>query len=403
MSIAVKLLGLFGISKKQYDAREHYVVGRWRCMRTKIQKKIRTAVYAFALPLIVGSAIFTMPTFEAQAKDKWYPIKVDVWEPPFNDNLERKSSNYVALEEATKRWRLCASIPHLKDPYWSAVNFGLIDEAKRLGVGLRLVEAGGYDHGDNQRQQIITCMASGADALIVSSISADGVNDLVEKYVAAGKIVIDMINGMSSKKMTARVGVNFFDPGFAIARHIVNMKLNSGKPVKVAWFPGPDGPTWVDQGDRGFNEGLKNSTAKIVVTAKGDTGRATQGALVKKALDEHKDIDVITGTTVTAEAAIDLLRRRKLQKKVKVLAYYYGPGVHRGIKRGSIVAAPTDLQSVQARIAVDLAVRALEGRPFLKHVGPKVIVVDRGNIKSFDESTSLPPRGFRPIFSINDW
>lgn len=375
-------------------------------MGRKILNRIRSALNALGFLLIVGgaiAAIVTMPTIESQAKDKWYPIEVDVWDPPFNNDLKRKSSSYVALTKATKRWRLCVSIPHLKDPYWSAVNFGLIDEAKRLGVGLRLVEAGGYDHLDNQRKQIVACMASGADALIISSISADGVNDLVEKYVGVGKVVIDMINGMSSKKMTARAGVNFFDPGFAIARHIVDLKLNPGKPVKVAWFPGPDGASWVDQGDRGFNEGLKNSTAMIVVTAKGDTGRATQGALVRRALDDHPDLDVIAGTTVTAEAAIDLLRRRNLHKKVKVLAYYYGPGVHRGIKRGSIVAAPTDLQSVQARISVDLAVRALEGKPYLKHVGPKVIVVDRGNIKSFDETTSLPPRGFRPIFSVNDW
>jgi len=372
-------------------------------MRTRLQNKIRAVICAFALPLIVGSAVVIMPALEAQAKDKWYPVEIDVWDPPFNDDLQRKSSSYVALEKAAKKWRLCVSIPHLKDPYWSAVNFGLIDEARRLGVSLRLLEAGGYDHLDNQRKQIVDCMASGADALIISSISADGLNDLVEKYMGLGKVVVDMINGMSSKKMTARAGVNYFDPAFAIARYIVDLKLNPGKPVKVAWFPGPDGATWVDQGDQGFIEGLKNTSARIVATARGDTGRATQGALVKKALDEHPDLDVIAGTTVTAEAAIDLLRRRSLPKKVEVLAYYYSPGVHRGIKRGSIVAAPTDLQSVQARIAVDLAVRALEGKPYIKHVSPKVIVVDRKNIKSFDETTSLPPRGFRPIFSVNDW
>jgi len=372
-------------------------------MRSKIQSKIRAVICALALPLVAGSVIVTMPAHDGQAKDKWYPVKVDVWEPPFNDEFKRKNSSYVALDKAAKQWRLCVSIPHLKDPYWSAVNFGLIDEARRLGIGLRLVEAGGYDHLDNQRKQIDDCMASGADALIISSISADGLNDLVEKYTSLGKVVIDMINGMSSKKMTARASVNYFDPAFAIARYIVDLKLNPGKPVKVAWFPGPEGATWVDQGDQGFTEGLKNSSARIVVTARGDTGRATQGALVKKALDDHPDLDVIAGTTVTAEAAIDLLRRRNLAGKVKVLAYYYSPGVHRGIKRGSIAAAPTDLQSVQARIAVDLAVRILEGKPYFKHVSPKVIVVDRGNIKSFDETTSLPPRGFRPIFSVNDW
>ena len=337
------------------------------------------------------------------ARDIWYPVEVDVWDPPFNTELKRRKSKYVALEKASRQWRLCVSIPHLKDPYWGAVNFGLIDEAKRLGVGLRLVEAGGYDHLANQRKQIVDCMSSGADALLVSSISADGVNDLVEKYVGMGKPVIDMINGMSSTKMSAKAGVNFFDPGFAIGSYIRKLEINPGKTVKVAWFPGPDGATWVAQGATGFRAALKDSSIEITVSAKGDTGRATQGSLIRKALDAHPDLDVIAGTTVTAEAAIEILRRRGLDKKVRVFAYYYGPGVHRGIRRGNVIAAPTDLQAVQARMSVDLAVRVLENKPFLKHVGPRVIVVDSNNIRKFDATTSLPPRGFRPIFSVNNW
>lgn len=354
-----------------------------------------TAVALVALTLAWAPAL--------EAKIKWYPIEVDVWDPPFNDELKRRKGSYVALDKAAKPWRLCVSIPHLKDPYWGAVNFGLIDEAKHLGVGLRLVEAGGYDHLENQRKQIVDCMSSGADALIVASISADGVNDLVEKYVGLGKPVIDMINGMSSTKMTARAGVNFYDPGFAVGAYIRRLNPKPGQAYKVAWFPGPAGATWVAQGDQGFRQAIKGSSVEITATAKGDTGRATQGALVKAALEAHADLDVIAGTTVTAEAAVDLLRRRGLDKKVKVFAYYYGPGVHRGIRRGSVVAAPTDLQAVQARISVDLAVRALEGKPYLKHVGPRVIIVDRSNIKDFDATTSLPPRGFRPIFSVNNW
>ena len=54
-------------------------------------------------------------------------------------------------------------------------------------------------------------------------------------------------------------------------------------------------------------------------------------------------------------------------------------------------------------MSVDLAVRALEGKPYFRHIGPKVIVIDRKAVKTFDASTSLPPRGFRPIFSVNDW
>jgi protein TorT len=76
--------------------------------------------------------------------------------------------------------------------------------------------------------------------------------------------------------------------------------------------------------------------------------------------------------------------------------------VHRSIGRGEITAAPSDLTVLQARIAVDVMVRILEKRDYYKHVAPRVTVVDRNNIKEWDTSTTLAPRGFRPIFSINE-
>jgi protein TorT len=76
--------------------------------------------------------------------------------------------------------------------------------------------------------------------------------------------------------------------------------------------------------------------------------------------------------------------------------------VNRSIRRGDILAAPSDMTVLQARIAIDVMVRILEKRKYFKHVAPKVTVVDRDNIKTWDSSTTLAPRGFRPIFSINE-
>ena len=50
---------------------------------------------------------------------------------------------YEPLRKATKKWRICASYPHLKDSYWLSVNYGMVLEAERLGVALEVVEAAG--------------------------------------------------------------------------------------------------------------------------------------------------------------------------------------------------------------------------------------------------------------------
>jgi protein TorT len=338
-----------------------------------------------------------------QGAEAWYPVEVDVWNPPFNNERQRNTEIYSPLEKAEKAWRVCASIPHLKDDYWTAVNFGLIDEARRLGIGLQLYAAGGYGELDTQRVQIEECMGRGADGLIVSAISAVGLDDLIERYAGVGKPVIDLINGLNSDLIQARSAADFWDMGNQTARYLRRLHTGDAEPVRVAWFPGPRGAGWVIAGDAGFRAGIEDGPIDIVTAAGGDTGLATQSELLERAIDAHPDLDYIVGTAVTAEAAVPLLRKRDLTGQIKVLAYYYSPGVHRGIGRGRILAAPTDRQAILARIAVDQIVRALEQKPFLKHVAPEIQVIDRANIREFDAAATLPPRGFRPIFSVNEW
>ena len=339
----------------------------------------------------------------SEAAKAWSPLEVDVWDPPFNSERKRRMETYAALDRAAKAWRICVAIPHLKDAYWNAVNFAVIDAAKRLGVAVRLYEAGGYAGLDVQRQQIEECMGSGADGLIIGSISADGLNDLVDRYAAEGKPVIDLINGMSAGGITARAAVDFWDNANQAGEYLKKSIASPDRALRVAWFPGPRGAGWSAAGDTGLRAAAADGGIEIVDTRWGDTGRAAQAELVQAALAAHPDIDVVLGTAVTAEAAVDILRQTGLTKTIRVMAYYYSPGVHSGIRRGQILAAPSDQQAIQTRLAMDLVVRAMEGKPYPRHVAPRVVVVDRDSMRTFDASSSLPPRGFRPIFSVDDW
>jgi protein TorT len=338
-----------------------------------------------------------------QAEKAWYPVEVDVWTPPFNDTRQREQKLYTPLEKAQKKWRIRVFIPHLKDDYWLGVNYGLIDEARRLGISLSIYEAGGYNQLDVQRRQIEESLKEKPDGLIIGAISMDGLNDLVKKASDKGIPVLDLINGLSSPQIVARAAVSFWDMGYQAGSYIRRLQQNSGQPLKLAWFPGPDGAGWVKAGDAGLRKAIAGGAIEILDSQYGDTGSAAQAKLIEAALSRYvDDLDCIAGTAVTAEAAVKILRRRGLADRIKILSYYYSPSVHRGIRRGDITAAPSDLTVLQARIAVDVMVRILEKRDYYKHVAPRVTVVDHENIRSWDTSTTLAPRGFRPIFSINE-
>jgi len=360
-------------------------------------RAVTSLVSVFSLVIVGG-----LPTLSAAvAEDQWYPVAVDVWSPPFNTVHQHTVQQYVPPEQASRPWRICASIPHLKDDYWLAVNFGLVNEARRLGVTLSLYEAGGYENLATQQSQIAECMTKeNAQALIVGAISADGLNSVIADYSSKGIPVIDLINGVSSDKITARVAADFYDMGMAAGKYLRTLQPDTSKAAKVAWFPGPAGAAWVAAGDTGFRAALNGSALTIVDGGFGDTGITEQTRLIEAMLDSHRDIDFIVGTAVSAEAAVQVLQKRNLEQQIKVIAYYFGPGIYRGIKRDTILAAPSDSQAVLARISIDQAVRALEKQKFIRHLGVTIKMVDLKSLPEFDLNSSIAPAGFRPIFSV---
>lgn len=337
----------------------------------------------------------------AHAQDSWYPYDAAKIEPPFAADGKSVDVSYEPLDKASQPWDICVSFPHMKDAYWLGVDYGVAEEAARLGVKMNLVEAGGYTELNNQISQIEDCVARGADAVIIGAISFDGLNNLVGEIRKKNIPVIDVINGISSPEVSAKSLVSFHTMGAEAGRYLAKKHPAGSEEVVVGWFPGPAGAGWVEAANTGFLEAVKGSAVKVLEPKYGDTGKEVQLKLVEDELQAHPEIRYIVGTAVTAEAAQGLIRERGLQGKVDLLAFYMTPGVYEGIKRGFILAAPADSMVIQGRIAIDQAVRILEGKDYVKHVGPKIFVVDPENIGSVKQTDILPPDGYKPVFNVN--
>lgn len=349
--------------------------------------------------LLAGAAML-LP-LAASAEDAWYPYPAQAIEPAFATDGESVDVEYVPLEAASQPWNICVSFPHMKDAYWLGVNYGVIAEARRLGVRMNVVEADGYTELPRQISQIEDCVAGGADAVIIGAISYDGLNSLVREVAAQGIPVIDVINGISSPDVTAKSLVSFYTMGYQTGAYLAETHPAGSEEVAVGWFPGPAGAGWVEAAHRGFMEAVEGSAVRVLEPRYGDTGREVQQRLVEDVLTASPEVRYIAGTAVTAEAAQGVVRERGLSGQVDILAFYMTPGVYTGIERGMILGAPADSMVIQGRIAVDQAVRALQGEDFIAHVGPEIFVVDQNNIGDVDRDAILPPENFSPVFSVN--
>lgn len=345
------------------------------------------------LRLCLGLMLAAAP---ALAEERWPLVAPKV---PFDDASPLVPLDYTALDRAAKPWRLCILYPHLKDAYWLSVNYGMVEEARHLGVAFDLFEAGGYPNLERQREQLAACADEAFDAVILGTVSYDGLTEEVER-IAALKPVIATVNDIDDRGITAKASVPWREMGAAAGRFIAGMHPAGTAPVTVAWFPGPEGAGWVRFVEEGFHAELAKSSARLVATKFGDTGLEQQVLLVEEVLDATEDVDYLVGSGPMAEAAVSILRARGMTDDVKIVSTYLSHAVYRGIARGRILAAPTDFPVVQGRLAVEMAVRAIEGGLAVVHAGPRIEVVTPASVAEIGAEGSLAPASFAPIFTM---
>ena len=90
-----------------------------------IFRQINHFLIMCALLLYLFTFLLIMTPPSARGEKTWYPVEVDVWKPPFNDQHQREQKLYTPMEKAQKKWRIRVFIPHLKDAYWLGVNHRL--------------------------------------------------------------------------------------------------------------------------------------------------------------------------------------------------------------------------------------------------------------------------------------
>jgi protein TorT len=380
-----------------------------------------------------GMAMSSFAASDARAQDDgvWWPAKVEIYNPsctdgdpacwtdPANQNLE--VVDYVPLmpDEVDAKHHICVSFPHLVDSYWVGAAYGIIEEGKRLGQKISLIEAGGYDKLERQLSQVEDCIANGAEILVLSAISAEGSVKQVNELRGRGIPVIDLINGINTE-VDAKSLESYYSMGHIACKWIADQHPAGSGNVKLAWFPGPPGASWSVAGNQGCHDAVVGTDAEVISTKWGQTSKEVQLKLVEDVIQaqtsgDDVDLDYIVGVAPAVEGGMAALRDLGLQDEIKLVSYYYTPGMHQFVGRGSVAMAPTDQMIIQSRISIDQAVRILEGKPsatggrpeyndtgrMIEHVQPVAMQVTPENHGDFDTTTTLAPKGWSPVFSTD--
>lgn len=293
--------------------------------------------------------------------------------------------------KAKRAWKLCALYPSLKDSYWLSLNYGMQEAARRYGVDLKVLEAGGYSQLATQQAQIDQCKQWGAEAILLGS-STTSFPDL-QKQVA-NLPVIELVNAIDAPQVKSRVGVPWFQMGYQPGRYLVQWA--HGKPLNVLLMPGPDNAGGSKEMVEGFRAAIAGSPVRIVDIALGDNDIEIQRNLLQEMLERHPEIDVVAGTAIAAEAAMG--EGRNLKTPLTVVSFYLSHQVYRGLKRGGVIMAASDQMVWQGELAVEQAIRQLQGQSVSDNVSPPILVMTPKNADREHIRRSLSPGGFRPVY-----
>jgi protein TorT len=337
-----------------------------------------------------GAVTGANPTFAA---DNWWPVKV-------YDSSSGKNVvvDYSPLAKASKPWNICVLFPHMKDTFWVAVDYGVIEEAKRQNVNMTLYQAGGYENLPKQLSQFDDCLASNFDAIVVGPISEAGLSKEFRKAIAAGKPVIATVNPVMKAETTAKMFVDFPFMGEQTGKFLVD--YFKGKPASVVAFPGPAGSGWAESYSAGFKKGIKGSTISLLGEKFGDSGVAVQLGLVQNALQAYPNMNAIWGCAPAAEASIGAVAESG-RKNLLIMSEYENQAMLEATTKGEILGFATQYPVLEGRVAIDMAIRALEHKPVMKFLEPIPEVITKENLSKINMSLVLAPADFKAQYSVS--
>lgn len=299
--------------------------------------------------------------------------------------------------------KICAIYPHLKDSYWLSVNYGMVTEAEKQGVNLRVLEAGGYPVKNRQEQQLKLCAQWGADAIILGTVDPyayeHNLNTFVGEtpvFATVNKLFLDEEQRMLLK---GEVGVDWYWMGYEAGKYLAELHPKGTSNTNIALLLGPRTRGGTKPVTAGFYDAIKESGIQVVNTLWADNDKELQRNLVQQVIDMD-DVDYIVGSAVAIEAAISELRSTGKENKIGLVSVYLSHGVYRGLLRDKVLFAATDKMVKQGRLSVIQATHYLRHQPYEKHASPDITPLTPKTLHEDTIQESLSPSEYRPTFSV---
>lgn len=267
----------------------------------------------------------------------------------------------------------------LNNPFFVQIQSGAKAEAKRLGVDLTVTDA--QNDASQQANQLQNFTSSGFGSIIVNPVDSDAASNSVKAADKAKIPVIAVDRGVNKATVDALVASDNVAGGELAAKTVAEKLGGTGK---IVILQGQAGTSAARERAEGFAKGLKAYPGiQVLAQQPADFDRTKGLDVMSNLLQAHPDVQgVIAANDEMALGAIKALGA-KAGTSVQVVGFDGTPDGLKAVEGGTLYASVAQQPSQLGRIAVDNALRALQGKKVDKTVKVPVKVVTKENVAGF--------------------
>ncbi|WP_432018503.1 ABC transporter permease/substrate-binding protein [Streptomyces sp. 1222.5] len=271
------------------------------------------------------------------------------------------------------------SLSTLNNPFFVQIRTGAQAEAKKLGVDLTVTDA--QNDASQQANQLQNFTTAGQGAIIVNPVDSDAASNSVKAADKARIPVIAVDRGVNKASVDALVASDNVAGGELAAKTLAEKLGGKGR---IVVLQGQAGTSAARERAAGFARGLKAYPGiRVVAQQPADFDRTKGLDVMSNLLQAHPDVQgVIAANDEMALGAIKALGS-KAGRSVQVVGFDGTPDGLKAVKDGTLYASVAQQPTQLGRIAVDNALRAVQGKKVEPTVKVPVKVVTKDNVAGF--------------------
>lgn len=299
----------------------------------------------------------------------------------------------ASSDGSAKGGKIGVSVPTVQGPFFTAMLYGMKDEAKKLGYTLEIRDAGGYANVDQQASQFENLAVRGVKAIVVDPADPKTLAGSLAQAKASNVPVVGAGDHFDGADVS--VSSSHCDVGHAMAKGAKELLPNGGK---MAALTGPAGAPWTTLRWQCFTKDLKGSNIEIVSHKASEPAVEEGVTIASDILQRNPNLDLLYGADDTVGVgAAQAVQERNRCGKTQVLTAVLGRQAEELLKKGCVNFVVAQQTVEIGRLAIREADKLVEGtKPSSDTVSVPLVPVTKANLDSIDISKLREPDNYKP-------